>query len=230
MSIPKPPPRLGCVLFDLDGTLVDTAPDMARALNRLRLECNLSALPFAQIRPVVSHGTAGLLKLGFNVDGQNPRLQPLRRRFLELYAADIATETRLFPGMEAVLNGLEARSTPWGIVTNKPGWLTEALLKALDLWQRSACVVSGDTLAQRKPDPAPLLHASQMIGIEAQRCCYIGDAERDVQAGKRAGMVTLVAGFGYIHSREAPQHWGADGFIASPSELLDWLRRTKVLA
>ena len=212
-----------CVLFDLDGTLLDTAPDMAQALNRLRLEENLPPLPFAVIRPVVSHGTTGLLKLGFNLSPEASAFHILRIRFLALYAADLAARTTLFTGMAETLIGLKTRRLPWGVVTNKPGWLTEPLLKNLRLWERAACVVCGDTLNKCKPDPAPLLYASRLVGVAPEHCLYIGDAERDVEAGKRAGMLTLVACFGYLHDTESPEHWGADGLIHTPEELLNWL-------
>jgi phosphoglycolate phosphatase len=211
------------VLFDLDGTLLDTAPDMAQALNRLRLEENLPPLPFAVIRPMVSHGAAGLLKLSFGLSPEASAFHSLKQRFLELYAAGLATQTTLFPGMAEILIELEARHLPWGVVTNKPGWLTEPLLRKLRLWKRAACVVCGDTLSKRKPDPAPLLYASRLAGIAPEHCLYLGDAERDIEAGKRAGMLTLVACFGYLHDTESPEHWGADGLIQAPENLLGWL-------
>ncbi len=212
-----------CVLFDLDGTLLDTAPDMARALNRLRQESGLSELSFERIRPMVSHGPKGLLGLGFDLAPEDPDYPDLRRRFLTLYGADIASETKLFPGMDTVLTWLEKGGIPWGVVTNKPGNLTQSLLKHLQLWGRAACVVGGDTIAKRKPDPEPLLHACWLLGVEPARSFYIGDAERDIQAGKRAGMITLVARFGYPHASDEPETWGADGIIDAPENLLGWL-------
>ncbi len=213
------------VLFDLDGTLLDTAPDMAQALNRLRLEQGESVLPFATIRPLVSHGAAGLIQLGFGVNADEPRFVGLRKRFLELYQAALAVDTTLFAGMEGLLARLEADAMPWGIVTNKPGWLTTPLLRALNLWDRTACVVSGDTLSQRKPHPAPLLHACSLMGIAPTGCVYVGDAQRDIEAGNRAGMTTLVACFGYIGAYETPEDWGAAGLLATPEDLLPWLKK-----
>lgn len=212
-----------CVLFDLDGTLLDTAPDMARALNRLRLEAGMPALPFERIRPMVSHGTLGMLQLGFGLSPEDPAYHDRRQRFLDLYSAALAVETVLFPGMATTLACLEARGIPWGVVTNKPGWLTEPLLDQLNLLQRAACVVSGDTTLLRKPHPEPLLHACRLVGIAPERCWYVGDAERDILAGNRAGMRTLVARFGYLHTFETPEVWGADGLIDTPEELLAWL-------
>jgi phosphoglycolate phosphatase len=216
-----------CVLFDLDGTLLDTAPDLARALNRLRQEWTMPELPFSAIRPVVSKGTAGLLKLGFSICSEDLLFHTLRARFLELYERDIASETALFNGMDDVLDWLEARSLPWGIVTNKPRWLTNALLDVIGLSGRAACVVCGDTLVQRKPDPAPLLYGSQLVGVKPECCWYIGDAEADIIAGNRAGMVTIIASFGYIGAAEKPQQWRANYIVKTPKELLDCLKAAR---
>jgi phosphoglycolate phosphatase len=213
-----------CVLFDLDGTLLDTAPDLARALNRLRHEWSMAELPLSAIRPMVSKGTPGLLKAGFDICSDDPLFETLRPRFLELYANDIASQTTLFGGMGDVLNWLEARSLPWGIVTNKPGWLTKTLLEVMGLSKRPACVICGDTLVQRKPDPAPLLYGSQLVGVKPQFCWYIGDAEADIIAGNRARMVTAVASFGYIGAEEKPEQWQANHIVTSPSELLNCLK------
>lgn len=216
-----PPPA--CVLFDLDGTLLDTVPDLAAALNRLRRERGEPELPPAAIRPTVSHGSPGMLKLGFGLEPDDALYPELNRRFLELYRAAIAVETALFPGMAEVLVHLETAGIHWGVVTNKPAWLTEPLLKALDLWSRAACVVSGDTLDKRKPDPEPLWYACERVGVAPGRSLYVGDAERDVQAGNRAGMITLIAGFGYLGAEDRPGEWGADGLLARPGDLLGWL-------
>ncbi len=212
-----------CVLFDLDGTLLDTAPDLAAALNRLRCERGEPALPPDAIRPTVSQGSPAMLKLGFGLTDDDPGYDATNRRFLDLYREFIAVETTLFPGMDEVLAHLEANAIRWGIVTNKPGWLTEPLLEALDLRRRAACVVSGDTLDKRKPDPEPLLYACEQVCIAPNRAFYVGDAERDMQAGKRAGMIALVAGFGYLGSEDKPEAWGADGFLEHPMDLLGWL-------
>jgi len=210
------------VLFDLDGTLLDTAPDMIGALNALRLEQALGALPAAQLRPAVSHGSARLVKLGFP-EAINERFTALQGRFLELYAARLSAETRLFEGMDAVLEELAARRIAVGIVTNKPARLTEALLHDLKLRERFACVVSGDSLPERKPHPLPMLHAARAAGAAGDECIYLGDAERDVQAAHAAGMLALVATYGYLGEDEDWRLWGADGFIERPQELLAWL-------
>ncbi|QQS54912.1 MAG: HAD-IA family hydrolase [Candidatus Competibacteraceae bacterium] len=212
-----------CVLFDLDGTLLDTAPDMTVALNRLRRERDLPDLPVEAIRPTVSHGSPGMLKAGFGLTPDDPLYAELNPRFLALYREAIAVKTTLFPGMADVLDYLEAGAIRWGVVTNKPGWLTEPLLKALDLWPRMACVVSGDTLNARKPDPEPLLYACARIGALPGRSLYVGDAERDILAGRQAGMTALVAGFGYLGAEDRPECWNADGFLRRPSDLFAWL-------
>ena len=219
-------PLLACVLFDLDGTLLDTAPDMAKALNRLRLESGQAALPFDVVRPQVSHGSTGLLRLGFGLAPNEPGFEALRERFLALYSADLASGTRLFPRMIEILDFLEAENIPWGVVTNKPGWLTVPLLERLSLYSRCASVVSGDTVSQRKPDPAPLLHACHSIGIDPGQCVYIGDAERDIEAGRRAGMSTLIARYGYLSATEQPENWGADKILDAPDDLYSWLLQT----
>jgi len=168
------------VLFDLDGTLVDTAPDLALALNRLRRERGLPPLPYEPVRAQVSHGGSALIRLGFGCRPGDNGFEPLRRRFLELYQEDLATRTRLFPGMEEVLDSLER------------GWLTEPLMERLGLASRAGSIVSGDTLPQSKPHPAPLLHACRRMGTPPAECLYVGDALRDIQAGRAAGMRTLV--------------------------------------
>jgi len=210
------------LLLDLDGTLLDTAPDMGGALNLLRAEHGLEPLPAHVIRPVVSHGAMRLVALGFP-EATGDAFEALRLRFLDLYAANLAVGTRLFPGFEDVLDSLESRGLPWGIVTNKPGWLTDPLLAALGLDRRAACAVSGDTVAERKPHPLPLLHAARLVGVEPARCVYVGDAERDIQAGRAAGMTTVVAAYGYISSNEDPLQWQPHGVVASPDELLQWM-------
>jgi phosphoglycolate phosphatase len=211
------------VLFDLDGTLADTAPDLAAALNRVLLLQGRPVLPFEQIRPVVSHGGRALIELGFGITPEHPDFEPLRQQLLDIYAAEIAVQTRLFPGMAEVLAALDAAGKNWGVVTNKPAWLTEPLLDALYLTERAACIVSGDTLPQRKPHPAPLLYACEQAGSSARACVYVGDAERDIVAGREAGMHTLVALFGYISEADRPESWGADALLDSPRQLLEWL-------
>lgn len=210
------------ILFDLDGTLLDTAPDMVGALNRLRAEEGLDALPFALARASVSHGSARLVELGF------PGLAPaefarLQARFLELYAERLAAETRLFEGMDVVLAELARAGRPLGIVTNKPSYLTLPLLAALDLQAPFAAIVCGDTVSSRKPHPLPMRHAAALAGVAPQSCIYVGDAERDVQAAHAAQMPALVATYGYLKPDEDWKAWGGEGAIGRPLELLAWL-------
>jgi phosphoglycolate phosphatase len=212
------------VLFDLDGTLLDTAPDLAYALNTVREEQQREPLPFETIRPQVSHGSLALMRLGFaDLAEDSEDFQQLRQRLLTIYKENIANLTRPFPGIAELLDILEQRQLRWGVVTNKPSTLTEPLLEALDLLSRCACVVSGDTLEQRKPHPAPMLHACRLADCEAEQCLYVGDARRDIEAGQRAGMPTLVALFGYIDAAEDPATWGADAMVNRPDEILQWL-------
>jgi phosphoglycolate phosphatase len=211
------------VLFDLDGTLLDTAPDLASALNATLLANGRQALSLDVIRPAVSHGGNALIELGFDLRPGEPGIEPLRQTLLEHYRTDIARHTRLFPGMDRVLAHIESRRLKWGVVTNKPGWLTGPLMDALQLTGRAAGIVSGDTLQERKPHPAPLLHACALIGTEPDRCLYVGDAERDIQAGRNAGMATLVALFGYLTDADRPETWGATALIETPEEILGWL-------
>ncbi len=211
------------VLFDLDGTLADTAPDLANALNQVLIEQGKPPLPYSEIRPVVSHGGIALIRLGFGLEPEHPGFDPLRQRLLAIYRDAIANETRLFAGMDTLLGTLEATGLNWGVVTNKPGWLTEPLLQALELADRAVTVVSGDTLDERKPHPAPMLYACRQAGSQANECLYVGDAERDIQAGHNAGMKTLVALFGYIGPQDSPAEWGADGMIETPMALMDYL-------
>lgn len=215
--------KIQAVLFDLDGTLVDTAPDLGYALNLQRGIHGLPPLPGDVIRPQASHGARGLLQLGFNLAPEDASFNPMRQEFLQLYADNLCRYSRLFDGMDAVLKELEARKIPWGVVTNKPARFTEPLLSLLDLADRVACVVSGDTCPEPKPHPAPLLLACQQINIAAQNCLYVGDAERDVAAARNADMPCIIAHYGYIDDTDQPDTWGAIGFIHQPQELLKFL-------
>ena len=212
------------VLFDLDGTLADTAPDLANALNTLLVEEGKKALPYETIRPEVSHGATALIKLGFGVGPGDAGFDRLRVRFLALYSADLCLHTKLFTGIEPLLKSLQQQGINWGIVTNKPAFLTDPLVAQLNLAPGPICVISGDSTNNRKPHPEPMLLACTQAGSQPRECLYVGDAERDIQAGRHAGMKTLVALFGYISKDETPQNWGADGMIHAPREILDWLK------
>ena len=215
--------RIQTVLFDLDGTLLDTAPDLANALNAVLRLSRQPALPFERIRPAVSHGGQALIELGFKLGPDHPGFAPLKKQLLDYYQSHIAEQTTLFPGMSEVLDSIEQRDVNWGVVTNKPAWLTEPLMDALDLTRRASTIVSGDTLDKRKPHPAQLLHACKVVGSNPDSCLYIGDAERDIEAGLNAGMPTLVAMFGYLMAEDKPETWGATALIEQPSDILDWI-------
>lgn len=210
------------VLFDLDGTLADTAPDMIAALNRLCAEMGTREISFAHARPHVSHGSRALVKLGFP-DADSDQVDLLIDRFLEAYARQLSEGTRLFAGMEEVLQSIEQSGRHWGIVTNKPARFTVPLIEALGLNKRAACVVSGDTVARSKPHAMPLLYACEVLALPPTHCLYVGDAERDIIAGRAAGMCTVAALYGYILTDDDPASWQADGMIEHPREILDWL-------
>jgi N-acetyl-D-muramate 6-phosphate phosphatase len=213
---------LRAILFDLDGTLLDTAPDMVGALNALRHEHGLASMPYEEVRSAVSHGAARVVKTGFP-HAPAGDAAALQRRFLEIYRGALSRGTRLFPGMEQVLDTLSRRRLKSGIVTNKPAWLTDPLLEELGIRARFDCVVSGDTVAERKPHPMPLLHAAELADVSPGECIYVGDAERDVQAAHAAGMPALVANYGYLRDGEDSSAWAGDGYLQKALDLLSWL-------
>lgn len=208
------------VLFDLDGTLVDTAPDMAAALDILCVEENQPAIPYEQVRPVVSNGSAALIKLAFGEVNDEIRLQHLKQRYLDIYQQNICIDSSPFKGIETVLDHIERNGLNWGVVTNKPGWLTLPLMDSLQLVQRAATIVSGDTTENSKPHPDPMHHACDEASSKSDECIYVGDARRDIEAGINAGMKTLVANYGYIETNEDVNTWGADAIINTPEEIL----------
>jgi len=209
---------LRAVLFDLDGTLVDTAPDMVAVLQGLQHDHGLDPMPYALGRSNVSNGALGLLRVAF--PAQNVATDdPLVREYISRYAGRVCERSALFAGLDELLRRLEEAARPWGVVTNKPAHLTEPLLQQLSLAERSACTVSGDTLRTRKPDPAPLLYACAKAGVAPQEAVYIGDAERDIEAGRRAGITTIAAAYGYITADDDPRRWGADAIARDTAEL-----------
>ena len=211
------------VLFDLDGTLADTAEDLASALNRLRAEHRMAPLPAGRTRAHTSGGARGLLKIGFDLDPGDERYIAMRDRFLDLYGEALCVHTRLYAGMAELLGELDRRAVAWGIVTNKPRRFTDPLLRELRLHTRAACVVSGDTTAKPKPAPDPLLHAAQVMRIAPAACMYVGDDLRDVQGARAAGMPVIAAGWGYLGEGGDPASWGADAVLAHPAEVLGFL-------
>ncbi|UCB53811.1 MAG: HAD-IA family hydrolase [Thiotrichales bacterium] len=208
------------VLFDLDGTLVDTAPDMAAALDILCREENQPVLPYEKVRPVVSNGSIALIRLAFGDVEDQQRLDYLKQRYLDIYQKNICIDSTTFEGIDRVLEHLEHNGLNWGVVTNKPGWLTLPLMDRLRLVQRAATIVSGDTTNNSKPHPDPMHHACDEADSESDECLYVGDARRDIEAGKNAGMKTLVANYGYIDAGEDVNTWGADAIIEKPEEIL----------
>lgn len=206
------------VLFDLDGTLIDTAPDMVRILLEMLDTHDRPPIPYPLARSTVSNGSLGLVRLGFP-GADDTLLRELQTEYLDRYEREVCRDSVLFPGLSAFLDRLDRHGLPWGIVTNKPERMTNRLLEDLALLERAACSVSGDTLPQRKPDPAPLLLASRLTCVPPRETVYVGDALRDIDAGRAAGMTTVAAGYGYITADDSPDLWQADVIAASTEEL-----------
>ena len=211
------------VLFDLDGTFADTAPDLAAALNHVRTLHDMPPLALPSVRPYATLGAAGLLRLGFGITPEAAEFAALRTTLLEYYAAHLCVHTTLFPGMAQLLETLEQRGIQWGIVTNKPERFTLPLMQALGYAQRAACLVSGDSCARAKPYPDPLLRACELMALAPQQCLYLGDDRRDMEAARAAAMPCLIAHYGYVDAAADTAAWGADGGIAVPLALLDHL-------
>ncbi len=222
-SRPLASQRAKAVLLDLDGTLLDTAPDLVGSLNDLRCEQGLPPLAAAPLRPVVAQGGAAMIRCGFAVSRNEPGFELLLRRYLEIYRMRLSRRTRPFPGIDALLAEIEARNLRWGVVTNKPSWLTRPLLKQLGYLPRAACVISGDCRALHKPNPYPIFAACRRLALTPPECVMVGDAQQDIQAARRAGTPALAALFGYLAPNARVADWGADGFIEHPLEILPWL-------
>ena len=213
-----------CVLFDLDGTLLDTSYDFAWALNTLQKEEGVPLTPYWRIRQTISSGGRAVVQLGFP-DADEATIEALRERFLTLYHANISVHTALFPGLDKVLGHLQARQIPWGIVTNKPAWLTDTLLSKLHLPHAPHTVVAGDTLPVRKPHPEPMWLAAERCGVAPERCLYIGDHPRDIEAPQRAGMKSGAALYGFLPLDAAPDSWAADYWYHAPADILHHLQK-----
>ena len=213
----------GPVLFDLDGTLIDSAPDLAGAGDVMRLARGLPALGVEHFRPMVGSGARGMVGRAFGVGPDDASFAELRDEFLRRYEQRMTRETRVFAHMLPVLDALDAARRPWGIVTNKVRRFAEPVVRALDLSERAAALVCGDTTAHSKPHPEPLFEAARRVGMPAGQCSYVGDDLRDVQAGRAAGMATIAAAWGYLGEGEAIEAWGADHVIESPTQLLQLL-------
>lgn len=206
------------VLFDLDGTFADTAPDLGRAINLMRTARGLAPVAIADTRRVTSLGARGLLGVGFGIGPEHADYPAMREEFLRLYENNLCCDTVLFPGIAELIDRLEQRKIIWGIVTNKAERFAKPLLQQLGYGTRAACIIGGDTTGHLKPHPAPLLAAAQVIGIAPQSCLYVGDDERDIQAGRAAGMRTVAVRFGYLNGSN-PESWGADSVVSSPMEI-----------
>jgi N-acetyl-D-muramate 6-phosphate phosphatase len=215
--------RVQAVLFDLDGTLIDSAPDLADTANAMRSARGLEPVPFERLRRMVGAGARGMIGTAFGVAPGEDGFDALRDEFLERYAVGLLHRTRVFDGMRPVLERIEREGVHWGIVTNKAERFTLPVVRGLGLHERAKAVISGDTTPHAKPHPAPLLEAARRIGVAPELCVYIGDDQRDVLAGRSAGMATLVAGWGYLGEGEPIEHWGADQVIEDPAALLKWL-------
>ncbi len=211
------------VLFDLDGTLADTAPDLGGTVNTLLCEEGLPARPLAALRPYVSQGARGMLKAGFGYDTTHPAFVPLTERFLAIYASRLCSETRLFEGIPALLAALDEMGLGWGIVTNKRMRFTNPLVDLLGLSGRTTCVVSGDTTPEAKPSPLPVLHACKLLDCAPDRTIYVGDDVRDIEAGRAAGCLTVAVRYGYLGDGGPVETWGADLIIDHPAELAQFL-------
>lgn len=210
------------VFFDLDGTLVDTAPDMVAVLSSMQDARQQPQLPYLEARNSVSNGALGLLRLGFP-DADEDELQLLLAEYLKKYQGALCVNSDVFSPLRNLLKLFTENHTVWGIVTNKPQRMTNPLIEKLDLARHAACAVSGDTLAERKPHPAPLLHAASLAGVAPEKAIYVGDAARDIEAGRAAGMATIAVGYGYIHENDHPLEWGADEFAADTISLTNLL-------
>lgn len=211
------------VLFDLDGTFADTAPDLAAALNHTRATRHLPPLPLEVLRPQASHGSRGLLKTGFDIDPGHPDYDILRDIFLDYYAGNICVQTQLFGDTAELLAALEQHDIKWGIVTNKPHRFTLPLMQALGYAERASCLVSGDTCAHAKPHAEPMLKACEIIGVSPAQCLYLGDDLRDMQAANAAGMRGIIANYGYVSADASVENWSAHGSVNQPTELLDFI-------
>lgn len=211
------------VLFDLDGTLADTAPDLAAAANRQRRKRGLDELPLEQLRSMASHGARGLVGRALGLVPGDAEYEAARLEFLAYYEQAICVQTRLFAGMAETLDRLEADGRRWGVVTNKLARFTTPLMEHLGLQRRAACVVSGDTTPHAKPHPAPIRHALNACAVASERAVYVGDDRRDIEAGRAAGVATVVAAYGYLGAEADIAAWGGDHTIDSPAQLLSWL-------
>ena len=222
MPVPKP---IAAVLFDLDGTLIDTAPDFVRIVNQLRQEHQLPPFTYDRVRQQVSNGARALVTLAFGGEDNNPHFADHLAALLQRYEASLAQESGLFAGLDNALQTLEKANIPWGIVTNKPSRYTNPLLAGLNLEQRCAIAICPDQVTHRKPHPEPILTACQRIGVDPAHTLYVGDHARDIEAGKRANSYTIAAAWGYLNAGEQAEDWNAHLTLATPEAFTEWLTR-----
>ncbi len=213
------------VLFDLDGTLADTAPDFGGALNRMLVRHRRLPLAFGELRHHITNGSRAMIQVGFEMHGDEPEFDNLRTELLDEYLNNVHEHTALFPGIEALLESLEARNIPWGIVTNKPSRFTNPLLQSMQLTTRAACIVSAHEVARAKPFADPILRGCEIIGVDPVNCVYVGDDLRDVQAARAARMRVIGVRWGYIAPDDNPERWGADLLVSRADEIDAWLQR-----
>jgi len=215
--------HIRAVLFDLDGTLIDSAPDLGAAADKMRTDRGLSSLPYAMYRPMAGAGARGMLKIAFDMTPEHPDFMTMREEFFVNYEAAMTERTYVFDGVEDVIEHIQLRQMPWGVVTNKMARFTDPLTQAMPLFATASAIVSGDTTPHAKPHPAPLFEAAKRLGVSPELCLYVGDDERDIVAGRAAGMATVAASYGYLGEKTDISSWGADLHVDSPNKLLQLL-------
>ena len=215
--------NIRAVLFDLDGTLIDSAPDLGAAADKMRMDRGLPSLPDALYRPMAGAGARGMLKIAFDMTPEHPDFMAMREEFFANYEAAMTVRTYVFDGVEDVIEHIQLRQMPWGVVTNKMARFTDPLTRAMPLFASAAAIVSGDTTPHAKPHPAPLFEAAKRLGVPPEVCLYVGDDERDIVAGRAAGMATVAASYGYLGEKTDISSWGADLHVDSPNKLLQLL-------
>jgi phosphoglycolate phosphatase len=215
--------KIRAVLFDLDGTLIDSAPDLGAAADKMRVDRGLPSLPDALYRPMAGAGARGMLKIAFDMTPEHPDFMAMREEFFANYEAAMTVRTYVFDGVEDVIEHIQLRQMPWGVVTNKMARFTDPLTRAMPLFTSAAAIVSGDTTPHAKPHPAPLFEAAKRLGVPPEVCLYVGDDERDIVAGRAAGMATVAASYGYLGEKTDISSWGADLHVDSPNKLLQLL-------
>lgn len=218
--------KLSCVLFDLDGTLVDTAPDLIACLNHALLEHGFAKISNDSVKPYISHGAAAMVKASIGVTVRDEIRQAILKTMLDRYQRNIAEFTVFFDGMPQLLESIETQGLKWGVVTNKLKRYTDPLMQALDLTRRAACIISGDSTGNSKPHPEPMLEGCRLAEVNPHECVYIGDASHDIEAGRNVGMKTLAALYGYLKPEDVPENWGADALIEHPLQIDSWIKST----